>query len=123
MSISQTSSAGSPLRIQTAITRPIPPAPRSASERMRAEPRRDEQPAHLGLAEAELVVGRERLRSVDQARDRDLVHRRNSPPRVGGDLLKARPVLFEQPTIEVCGNRVEQVPVDRPPGGAALRAA
>ena len=76
MSISQTSIDGSPSRIHSAITRPMPAG---AGEPVRAEAGGDEEAAHLALAEAELVVGRERLGAVDQPRDGDLVHRRHAP--------------------------------------------
>ena len=98
MSISHTSCAGSPARIHSAITLPDPAG---AGEAVRAEAGGHEEAAHLALAEAELVVGGERLRTVDQARDRDLVHHRHAPARVGGDLLEARPVLLEQAAVEV----------------------
>ena len=75
--------------------------PAGAREAVRAEAGRDEQPAHLALAQAELVVGGERLGSVDQAGDCDLVHHRHALARVGRDLLEARPVLLQQAAVEV----------------------
>ena len=97
--------------------------PAGAGEPVGAEPGGDEEPAHLALAEAELVVGRERLGAVDQPRDRDLVHRRDAPARVLGDLLEARPVLLEQPAVEVLRDAVERVLVERPRRAVALVAA
>ena len=111
MSICQTSIDGSPSTIHSAITRPMPAGAREA---VRAEAGGDEEAAHLALAEAELVVGRERLGPVDQPRDRDLVHRRHAPGGVLRDLLEARPVLLEQAPVEVRGDRVEEVLVERP---------
>ena len=78
-----------------------------AGEPVRAEPGGHEEAAHLGLAEAELVVGRERLRAVDQPRILDVLHRRHAHPRVRDDLLEAVPVLLQQPAVEVGRDRVE----------------
>src|ERR1700730_9619099 len=80
-----------------------------ARQAVRAEARRHEESAYLALSETELVVGGERLRSVDQAGDRDLLHDRYAPRGVGGDLLEAGPVLFEQAAIEIGRDLVEQV--------------
>ena len=76
-----------------------------AREPVRAEAGGDEEAAHVRLAEAELVVGRERLRPVDEPRDRDVVHRRDALAGVDGDLLEALPVLLEQAAVEVGGMR------------------
>ena len=100
----------------------LPDAPR-AGQAMGAEPRRDEQPAHLGLAEAELAVGRERLRAVDQTRDLHVRHRRNPALRVGDDLREAVPVLLEQATVEVGRDRVEPAPPSQRPGRAVALVA
>ena len=72
-----------------------------------AEAGRDEEAGHLGLAQAELVVGRERLGPVDQARDRDLVHDGHATLGVLGDLGEAVPVLLEQAPVEVLGDVVD----------------
>ena len=55
------------------------PDPAGARKAVRAEAGRDEEAAHLALAEAELVVGCEGLRPVDQPGDRDLVHHGHAP--------------------------------------------
>ena len=84
-----------------------------AGEAVRAEAGGDEQAAHVGLAEAELAVGRERLRPVDEPRDADVVHGRDALARVGDDLLEAVPVLLEQAAVEVGRDRVERRAVVR----------
>ena len=97
--------------------------PARAGQPVRAEAGGDEQPMHLGLTEAELVVGRERLRPVDQPRDLDLLHRRDAARGIGGDLLKARPVLLQQAPVEVRRDPVQEVLVERPWRAVALVAA
>ena len=94
-----------------------------ACQAVRAEARRDEQPVDLGLAEAELVVGREGLGAVDQLGDGEFVHRRNASARVLGDLLEALPVLLQQLPVEVRRNAVDQRVVERPRRAVALVAA
>ena len=81
--------------------------PPGAGQPVGAEAGGDEQPGDLGLAEAELVVGRERLRPVDQLRHLDLVHRRHPPLRVLGDLLEAIRIVLEQAAVEVGRDAVE----------------
>ena len=103
-SMCQRSSDGSPSAIHSAIT--LPDAA-GAGQPVRAEPGRHEQPADLGLAEAELVVGREGLRAVDHPRDLHVLHLRNAPARVHDDLLEAVPVVLEQPAVEVGRDAVE----------------
>src|ERR1700733_923218 len=66
-----------------------------AGETVGAEASGYEEAAHVALAEAELVVGRKRLRPVDQLGDGDLIHHRHALARANSNLLKARPVLFE----------------------------
>src|SRR3954470_18085509 len=105
MSMCQRSRLGSPSGIHSAAALPVPPA--RAGEAVGAEAGADEEAADLGLAEAELVVGREALGAVDQLGDGDLLHRRHPPLRVLGDLLEPLPVLFQQPPVEVSWNRLE----------------
>ena len=102
-----------------------PADPAGAGEPVGAEPGGDEEAAHLGLAEAELVVGRERLGPVDQLRHLDLVHRRHPALRVLDDLGEAVPVVLEQAAVEVERDLVEAAgPVGRKAGCAlALVAA
>ena len=78
-----------------------------AREPVRAEPRRHEEAADLGLAEAELVIGRERLRPVDQLGDLDLVHHRDAPLGVLGDLEEPIPVVLEEAPVEVGRDAIE----------------
>ena len=107
---------GDPLRHQLAH-------PARAREPVGAEAGGDEEAAHVRLAEQELAVGRERLRPVDQPRDRDLVHHRHALAGVDGDLLEALPVLLEQAAVEVGGDGVDAGLVERPRRGVALVAA
>src|SRR6185312_14892399 len=81
--------------------------PARPGEAVGAEAGADEEPRHLGFAEAELVVGGESLRAVDQFGDGDLRHRRDATFGVAGDLLEAVPVLFQQATVEVRRDRLE----------------
>ncbi len=74
---------------------------------MGTEARGDEEAAHLGLAEAELVVRCERLGPVDQPGHLDVVHRRHALLRVLGDLLEAVPLVLEEATVEIGRDRVE----------------
>ena len=62
---------GSPSTIHSAITLPMPPAPAMPCAQ---KPAATKNPPTVGLAEAELVVRRERLRPVD-----DLPHARRRP--------------------------------------------
>ena len=75
--------------------------------RGRRSRRRRRSPRDLRLAEAELVVGGERLGPVDQLGDLDLVHHRHPALRVLGDLGEAVPVVLEQAAVEVGRDRVE----------------
>ena len=88
-----------------------------------AEPGGHEQPTDIGLAEAELVVGGERLGAVDQPRDLDVLHRGHALGRVAGDLLEPRPVLLQQAAVEVRGDTVAQALVEKPRGAVSLVAA
>jgi hypothetical protein len=96
------------------------PHPAGAGEAVRAEAGGDEEAAHLGLAEDELVVGRERLGPVDQPHDLHLLERRDAARAFSSDLLEAVPVLLEQLAVEV-GRDAEAV--ERPRRGVALVAA
>ena len=88
-----TSSDGSPSRIHSAITLPMPPAPAMPCAQ---NPAATKKPGDLGLAETELVVGRERLRTVDHPADAGVGQHRHAALRVRRDLLEPRPVLGEQ---------------------------
>ena len=110
------------LAVEDPVGQDLPHAAR-AGQPVRAEARRDEEAGDLGLAEAELVVGRERLGSVDEPRDADVAHRRYPHPRALGELLEARPVLLEQATVEVRRDPVDAVVVERPRRAAPLVAA
>jgi hypothetical protein len=79
-----------------------------------AESGSDEEPPYIGLAEAEFVVGRERLGTVDQLGDRHVIHYGDALAGVHRDLLEPWPVLLEQLAVEVGGNRVELVGVQCP---------
>ncbi len=94
-----------------------------ARDAVGAEPGRHVEPAHLGLAQAELVVGGERLGAVDQLADADVGHRGHPDPGVVGDLLEPGIVLGQQPAVEVGGHGVEGVRGGRPGGAGALVAA
>ena len=81
--------------------------PAGSRQAVGAEAGRHEQPADLGLAEAELVVGREALGPVDHAGHADLLHHRHPPAGVLDDLLESVPVLLEQAAVEVGRDRVQ----------------
>ncbi len=93
-----------------------------AGQSVGAEAGGDEEAGHLRLSEAELVVGSERLRSVDESRDRDLVHHGHAPLGVLGDLLEALPVLLEQAAVEIRRDAVASVGVEEPRRAAAFVA-
>ena len=97
--------------------------PAGAGESVGAEPGGDKQAAHVALAETELVVRGERLRSVDQLRDRDLIHHGHAPLGVIGDLLEPLPVLLEQAAVEVRWDAVDEMVVKRPRRATAFVAA
>ena len=96
-----------------------------ARQPVRAEAGGHEQAAHLGLAEAELAVGRERLRAVDQPRDAHVLERRHAHAGVVDDLLEAVPVLLEQAAVEVGRDVVQPAAAvaQRPRRAGALVAA
>src|SRR5450755_1032061 len=94
-----------------------------AGEAVSTEPGGDEHAAYVALAEAELAVGGERLRTVDQPRHLDLLHRGDAPGADAGDLLEPGPVLLQQQSVEIWRNPVELVLVQRPGGAVALVAA
>ena len=85
---------------------------------MGREPGGDEEPSDLRLAEDELVVGRERLRAVDDPIDASVRHRRNAPDRAFHDRLEALHVGCQELAIEVGRDTVE-----RPGSRIALVAA
>ena len=118
----QRSSDGSPSTIHSAITLPTPPAPASPCAQ---NPAATNRPAHRRLAEAELAVGRERLRPVDQPRHLHVLHRRHALARVDDDLLEAVPVVLEQAAVEVGRDLVQAAAAvaQRPRRGVALVAA
>ena len=72
-----------------------------AGQAVGAEAGRHEKSADLRLAEAELVVGRERLRAIDQASDLDVLHVRDPAGRVARQFFEPRPVLLEQAAVEI----------------------
>src|SRR5947209_4431605 len=92
--------------------------PARAREPVGAEARRDPEAAHVGGAEDELAVGREGLRAVDETDDLHVAERGDADERVLHQLLEARPVLLEQPAVEVGRDAVEA-----PRRGPALVAA
>ena len=61
-----TSNSGSPATTHSATTLPMPPAPAMPCAQ---KPAATKKPGHLGLAQAELVVGGEALRAVDHPAD------------------------------------------------------
>ncbi len=79
-----------------------------AREPMRAEPGRDPEAAHVGLAEDELAVGRERLGAVDQLHDLGVLEGRHTDDCVRHELLEALPVLGEELPVEVGRDAVER---------------
>ena len=81
-----------------------------AGEAVRAEAGGHPEPAHGCRPEDELAVGGERLRAVDEPNHLRVGELRNAHDGVLHQLLEARPVLVEQPAVEVGRNAVE------PPG-------
>ena len=73
-----------------------------------AEARRDPEPAHVGWAEDELTIRRERLGAVHETHDLHLLERRHADDRVLHQLLEARPVLLEELAVEVRGDAVQR---------------
>ena len=102
---------GDPLRDELAH-------PARAREPVRAEARGDPEAAHVGGAEDELVVGRERLGPVDQLHDVHPLESGDAADRVLEQRLEPLPVLGEQLAVEV-----RRDPVERPGGRVALVAA
>jgi hypothetical protein len=92
---------------------------------VRAEAGGHEEPSDLRLPQAELVVGRKGLGSIDHASGLHVLELRHAPARVHGDLLEAVPVRLEQAPVEVRRDRVEAGPAARQEGRrrAALVAA
>ena len=86
------------------MTFPIPPAPARPCAQ---NPAATKKPATSRFAQAELVVGRERLGAVDQLRDLRVLHRRHADLRVLGDLLEAVGLVLEKPAVEVGRDLVE----------------
>ncbi len=120
MSISQTSSAGSPATIHSAITLPIPPAPaRPWAQKPAAtnKPRTSLSPRQNSLSGVNAsgpLIRRVTLTSSIAGTRRD---------ELLGDLLEAGPVLLEQAAVEVLRDPVEQMLVERPRRAVALVAA
>ena len=77
---------------------------------MGAEAGRDEEAAHLGLAEDEVVVGRERLGTVDEPVDLGGPKGRDQVEGSLGDRLEPLPPLLEEPVVEVGRDRGVHVP-------------
>ena len=82
---------------------------------MGTEPGRHEEPAHLALAEDELVVRRERLGAVYHPVDPGISDRRHAPDGPVHDLGEARPIRGEQLAVEIGWD-----PVKRPRRRMAL---
>ena len=89
---------------------------------VRAEPGSDPEPGHLGGPEAELVVGGERLGSVDHGPDLGRLHHRHPHDGVGVDLLQPLPLLREQPAVEVRRHGVQAVGPERERPRTAARS-
>ena len=87
---------------------------------MGAEAGRDEEARDGGLAEAELVVGRESLRAVHHPPDARDGEVRHAALRVDQDLVEPVQVLREQAAVEVRGNRVVPGGGGREGSGVAL---
>ena len=83
------------------------PDPTGSGQAVGAEPGGHVEPADLGLAEAELVVGGEGLGAVDHARDLHVLHLGNAAARVDHDLLEAVPVVLQKAAVEVRRDPVE----------------
>src|SRR5438445_2042559 len=109
MSISHTSSDGSPSRIHSAICRPIPPAPARPCA---------QKPAATKNPPTSVSPRQNSLSGVNasgplMSRHLDVLHHRHAPRGVPRDLLEPRPVLFEQAAVEVGGDPVDEVVVER----------
>src|SRR5207248_6061579 len=72
-----------------------------------AEAGRDKEPANARLAEDELVVGREGLRSIDQLDDIAVLEGGDPLDGVLRKRFEARPVLGQQAVVEIAGDAVE----------------
>ena len=83
---------------------------------MAVEPRGDEQPAHRGLAEARLPIGRAPLGPADGARAHGARQRGNAPAQLRRRVGKLVLVGLEQATVEVGRDRVEAVAAAQRPG-------
>ena len=83
------------------------PHPAGARQSVRAEAGRDPEAADVGRPQDELAVRRERLRAVDELHDLHLAERRDPHDRVLHELLEPRPVLLEEPRVEVRRDAVE----------------
>src|SRR5207248_7246035 len=95
-----------------------PAHPPGTGDPVGAESGRDKEPANARLAEDELVVGREGLRSIDQLDDIAVLERGDPLDGVLRKWFEARPVLREQTIVEIAGDAVEA-----PGGGIAFVAA
>ena len=89
-----------------------------AREAVSAEAGSDPEAAHVGRAQDELSVGRERLGTVDQLDNTHPLECGDAHDGVLHQLLEARPVLLEQLAVEVGRD-----PVERPRSAVALVAA
>ncbi len=76
------------------------------SDAVGAEAGRDEEPGDVGRPEAELVVGGERLRPVDERADADVRDGRHAHRGVLADLHEAVVIGREQAAVEVGGDPV-----------------
>src|SRR5438094_6247156 len=68
---------------------------------------RDKEPANARLAEDELVVGREGLRSIDQLDHIAVLERGDALDGVLRKRFEARPVFGQQAIVEIAGDAVE----------------
>ena len=105
----------------TAVDDPLAhhlPDPARAREPVRAAARGDPEAGHVGLAEQEVRVGRERLRPVEEHLHLGVLHRRHAVDRVREQLLHPLPLLRQELRLEAVRDAVE-----RPRRGLALVAA
>ena len=112
------------LAVEDPVGHDLPDAAR-ARQPVRAEARRDEEAGDLGLAEAELVVGRERLGPVDEPRDaaRRAIAGTRSRERSATISSKRAQSSSSRRPLKSGGIAVDAVLVERPRRAAPLVAA
>ena len=79
-----------------------------AREPVRAAARGDPEAGHIGLAEQEVRVGRERLRPVEEHLHLGVLHRGHARDRIREELFHAIPLLGQELRLEALGNAVER---------------